>query len=110
MDTELTLVKRGVRIVDRLKPWLRDSLDAMEFMGRVADLCYFDENGVLRLENKEYYVNEEYRRLVFKDCDKPSHSDSQGERQEVDISEVTDGVTASAYEEQYEESRSWTVS
>ena len=65
MNTEMTLLKRGIRKVDSLTPSQRGAMDSMEVFSRVADTCYFDEYGILRFENKEDRVNEEFLRLAF---------------------------------------------
>lgn len=80
MDTELTLFKRGIRKIDSLRPLQRQTFDSMELFSRVADSCYFDEDGILRLEIKEHRVNEAF--LQFVDGKDEDVSDSEEEEEQ----------------------------
>ena len=109
MDTELTLLKRGIRKVDSLTPSQRGAMDSMEVFSRVADTCYFDEYGILRFENKEDRVNEEFLRLAFGE-DIDAHIPNEEGEQNDNLSVGSAGEYKSPFMEQFDNSRSFSVS
>ena len=131
MDTELTLLKRGIRKVDSLTPSQRGAMDSMEVFSRVADTCYFDEYGILRFENKEDRVNEEFLRLAFgedidahipneegeidahipnEEGEKDAHIPNEEGEQNDNLSVGSAGEYKSPFMEQFDNSRSFSVS
>ena len=112
MDTELTLFKRGIRIIDSLRPLQRQTFDSMELFSRVADSCYFDEDGILRLEIKEHRVNEAFLQFVDGKDEDVSDSEEEEEQGSNDLNgdgeDYSDPV--SPYMRQYEDSHSFVVS
>ena len=120
MDTELTLLKRGIRKVDSLTPSPRGAMDSMEVFSRVADTCYFDEYGILRFKNKEDRVNEEFLRLAFGEEIDPHIPNEEGEEdahipneegeQNDNLSVGSAGEYKSPFMEQFDNSRSFSVS
>ena len=107
MNTEMTLFKRGIRKLDSLRPPQRDTLDAFEVFGRIADTCYFDEYGILCFENKEDRVNEEFLRLAF---GKDVHVSNEEEVDSDDNVHTDKEEVRSSNEEENEESASFVVS
>ena len=107
MNTEMTLLKRGIRKVDSLTPSQRGAMDSMEVFSRVADTCYFDEYGILRFENKEDRVNEEFLRLAF---GKDVHVSNEEEVDSDDNVHTDKEEVRSSNEEENEESASFVVS
>ena len=105
MNTEMTLLKRGIRKVDSLTPSQRGAMDSMEVFSRVADTCYFDEYGILRFENKEDRVNEEFLRLAFGKDVHVSNEEDSDDNVHTDKEEVRP-----SNEEENEESASFVVS
>ena len=105
MNTEMTLLKRGIRKVDSLTPSQRGAMDSMEVFSRVADTCYFDEYGILCFENKEDRVNEEFLRLAFGKDVHVSNEEDSDDNVHTDKEEVR-----SSNEEENEESASFVVS
>ena len=105
MNTEMTLFKRGIRKLDSLRPPQRDTLDAFEVFGRIADTCYFDEYGILCFENKEDRVNEEFLRLAFGKDVHVSNEEDSDDNVHTDKEEVRP-----SNEEENEESASFVVS
>ena len=131
MDTELTLLKRGIRKVDSLTPSQRGAMDSMEVFSRVADTCYFDEYGILRFENKEDRVNEEFLRLAFgeeidvhipneegeidahipnEEGEIDAHIPNEEGEQNDNLSVGSAGEYKSPFMEQFDNSRSFSVS
>ena len=120
MDTELTLYKRGIRKLDSLRPPQRDTLDAFEVFSRVADTCYFDEYGILRFKNKEDRVNEEFLRLAFgeeidahipnEEGEEDAHIPNEEGEQNDNLSVGSAGEYKSPFMEQFDKSRSFSVS
>ena len=120
MDTELTLLKRGIRKVDSLTPSQRGAMDSMEVFSRVADTCYFDEYGILRFENKEDRVNEEFLRLAFgeqidalipnEEGEEDAHIPNEEWEQNDNLSVGSAGEYKSPFMEQFDNSRSFSVS
>lgn len=120
MDTELTLLKRGIRKVDSLTPSQRGAMDSMEVFSRVADTCYFDEYGILRFENKEDRVNEEFLRLAFgeeidvhipnEEGEEDAHIPNEEGEQNDNLSVGSAGEYKSPFMEQFDNSRSFSVS
>ena len=120
MDTELTLLKRGIRKVDSLTPSQRGAMDSTEVFSRVADTCYFDEYGILRFENKEDRVNEEFLRLAFgeeidvhipnEEGEEDAHIPNEEGEQNDNLSVGSAGEYKSPFMEQFDNSRSFSVS
>ena len=120
MNTEMTLFKRGIRKLDSLRPPQRDTLDAFEVFGRIADTCYFDEYGILRFENKEDRVNEEFLRLAFgeeidvhipnEEGEEDAHIPNEEGEQNDNLSVGSAGEYKSPFMEQFDNSRSFSVS
>ena len=120
MDTELTLLKRGIRKVDSLTPSQRGAMDSKEVFSRVADTCYFDEYGILRFENKEDRVNEEFLRLAFgeeidvhipnEEGEEDAHIPNEEGEQNDNLSVGSAGEYKSPFMEQFDNSRSFSVS
>ena len=120
MNTEMTLFKRGIRKLDSLRPPQRDTLDAFEVFGRIADTCYFDEYGILCFENKEDRVNEEFLRLAFgeeidvhipnEEGEEDAHIPNEEGEQNDNLSVGSAGEYKSPFMEQFDNSRSFSVS
>ena len=70
-----TLFRRGIRIINRCKP--SDLLKSIEETGNLADVCIFDEDGVLCFENKVYRVNEGFLRQLLSDNDASTNEGKQ---------------------------------